>query len=308
MKIECEYCHKRVEQGGIGRHHKTKACLTSQGRIVVDSAYECEWCGEGFQRADVHKKHVTRCKHKDRALHTSTEDRLRMRIRSLESELASRDSVLMFRDSEIEEHDAIIAKLELENKLLQKEISVLKACPPVVNNITNNNIRVDKFVVQEYAKDNFVPLTEGLLKECLSVGVDPMLLLRGPEAVAQLILETSLEGRDKFACTDASRSVCHWKEIDHTVITDMKMKKLMPRLVRPIYGAYSAAWRSDTDISTDEYQAVGEVVSRLRSISVGKDVRSKYYNALARQIMDAKCDLLYMVDEEGDWIERDEES
>jgi len=166
------------------------------------------------------------------------------------------------------------------------------------------NLRVDKFVVRQYAKDNFMALTDGVLKQCLSVNVDPRLLLRGPEAVAQLILETSLEGRDKVACTDTSRAVCFWKDIDHTVITDMKMRKLMPRLVRPIHNAYNAAWRKDDSMCSDQYRKIGDVVHRLNMISQKRDTKSKYYNALSRIIMDAKCDLLFMLTEED---ERDED-
>ncbi len=298
-KVTCQFCSKAVLSNNLGRHQKTGICLAAQGRSI-QSEFVCDWCGDGFPRSDTLKKHHDRCKQRTKSMYTSTEDQLREENRKLRAMVKSMDLIISSRDTEISEN-------ALSIRLLQKEIAVLKTVPPtVVQNITNN-IRVDKFVVQQYAKDNFAPLTDGLLKECLSVDVDPKLLLRGPEAIAQLILETSLEGRNKVACTDTSRSVCLWKERDHTVITDMKMKKLMPRLVRPIYSAYSVAWRRDDELGTDEYQAVGEVVNRLRSISTGKDTRSKYYNTMARQIMDANSDLLYMLDEDED-REQDENS
>lgn len=276
--------------------------MVAQGRRV-ESGFTCEWCGDGFQRADIFKTHTGRCKQRTKALYTSIEDQLRNEIRKLKAEVKSRDNLLEFRDAEIDEHGAVVAELELENKLLRKEISVLKATPQVIQNITNN-IRVDKFVVQQYAKDNFTALTDGVLKQCLGVSVDPRLLLRGPEAVAQLILETSLEGRDKVACTDTSRAVCFWKDIDHTVITDMKMRKLMPRLVRPIHNAYNAAWRKDDSMCSDQYRKIGDVIHRLNMIAQKRDTKSKYYNTLSRIIMDAKCDLLFMLTEED---ERDED-
>ena len=295
--LDCEHCGVSVLKRNLLRHQKSGTCLKAQGRRV-ESAFQCEWCGDGFNRPDTFRKHTGGCKQKYKMLYTSTEDQLREDNKRLSVKVASQDV-------EIEECGVKLAELELENKLLRKEISVLKAVPPIVNHITNN-IRVDKFVVQQYAKDNFSALTDGVLKQCLSVAVDPRLLLRGPEAVAQLILETSLEGRDKVACTDTSRAVCFWKDIDHTVITDMKMRKLMPRLVRPIHNAYNAAWRKDDSMCGDQYREIGDVIHRLNMIAQKRDVKSKYYNALSRIIMDAKCDLLYMLTEE-DEQERDED-
>ena len=297
-KVACKFCGKCVNEANMRKHQKTGKCLEHQG-IHAKVTHGCDWCGEEFNRADALNRHITTCKQKRNESHTSVEARLREENRALKADLKA--SLL-----ENAQKDEWLEALQEKLKMAEKEISVLKAYPPVVNITNNNNIRVDKFVVQQYAKDNFTALTDGLLKQCLSVAVDPRLLLRGPEAVAQLILETSLEGKDKMACTDTARSVCFWKERDHTVITDMKMKKLMPRLVRPIYAAYSVAWRKEDDMGTDEFQAIGEVVNRLCSICRGTDVRSKYYNALSRIIMDAKCDLLYMLEAE-DEQDRDED-
>lgn len=265
--------------------------MVAQKRCL-QSAFQCEWCGDGFNRADAFKRHMSKCKQRYKVMYVSTEDRLREEVKQLKIELET------YQD-EAKCNEARVKDLELANTLLQKEILILKTFPPVVQNINNiTNIRVDKFVVHQYAKDNFTALTDGLLKQCLRVAVDPRLLLRGPEAVANLILETSLEGRDKVACTDTSRSVVFWKDVDHTVITDMKMRKLMPRLVRPIYQAYNAAWRKDDSMDTDQYRSIGDVIHRLNMITQKRDTKSKYYNALSRIIMDAKCDLIYMLDEE----------
>lgn len=296
-RIQCEYCNKTVSLANLRKHQRSGKCLEHQG-VHAKMTHECAWCGEGFLRVDSLSRHSKVCKRRDRVVALSIEDRLREEISQLKVENESQRI-------ELEEANALVTEAGHAMNLLRKEISVLKASPPIVNHITNN-IRVDKFVVQQYAKDNFSALTDGVLKQCLSVAVDPRLLLRGPEAVAQLILETSLEGRDKVACTDTSRAVCFWKDIDHTVITDMKMRKLLPRLVRPIHNAYNAAWRKDDSMCGDQYRKVGDVIHRLNMIAQKRDTKSKYYNALSRIIMDAKCDLLYMLTEE-DEQERDED-
>ncbi len=195
-----------------------------------------------------------------------------------------------------------IEELQMENTLQLKEISVLKANPRTVVNQTNY-IKVDKFVVQQHAKDNFTPLTDSLLKQCLTITVDPRLLLGGPEAVAQLILETSLSGQNKVACTDTSRVVVLWKDIDSSIVTDLKMRKLMPRLVRPIYQPYYASWRSDTNTDVEEYRAIGDVLHRLHMITLKKDTTSKFYNTLASIIIHANCDLSFIM-EEDDYCDR----
>ena len=165
-RTPCQYCGKSIGKYGLLRHQKSKACLAVQGRCI-QGEFKCDWCGDRFQRADIFKKHLGRCKQRTKALYTSIEDQLRNEIRMLKAEVKSRDNLLEFRDAEIDEHGAVVAELELENKLLRKEISVLTATPQVIQNITNN-IRVDKFVVRQYAKDNFVALTDGVLKQCLS--------------------------------------------------------------------------------------------------------------------------------------------
>ncbi len=290
--VNCEHCGKSIGHASLRRHQKSRTCLIAQGKLL-ESEHTCDWCGDGFHRADILKAHVSRCKQRTKALYTSTEDRLREENRSLRDQLKDNEKRVKLSESM---YDALVTESKHAIELLEKEISILKAYPPTVN--ITNTIKIDKFIVQQYAKEHFTALTDGMLKECLSVTVDPRLLLRGPGAVAQLILETSLQGRDKLACTDTSRAICLWKDIDHTVITDKKMRKLMPKLVRPIYSAYSVAWRKNDHMGTDEYRDVGEVVHRLNMISKGKDSTSKYYNAVSRIIMDANCDLMYMLDDD----------
>ena len=238
------------------------------------------------------------CRQKMKVVYTTSEIQMRDNMRQIKIELANALT-------EIEQQQEWIEELQLENALQAKEIAVLKANPRTIVNNNHVNIKVDKFVVKQHAKENFAPLTDGLLRECLSITVDPRLLLGGPEAVAQLILETSLSGQNKVACTDTSRVVVFWKDVDSSIVTDLKMRKLMPRLVRPIYQPYYEAWRSNTSIDADQYRAIGDVLHRLHMISLKKDTTSKFYNTLASIITHAKCDLSFIL--EDDECVRDED-
>ena len=122
----------------------------------IQSGFQCEWCGDGFNRADIFKAHLGRCKQKYKVLYVSTEDRLREEVKQLKIELET--SV-----AEVEWGETRMKDMEFDIALLRKDVAVLKAAPPVVN-----NIRVDKFVVQQYATENFKPLTDSAMRQCLT--------------------------------------------------------------------------------------------------------------------------------------------
>lgn len=290
VRITCEHCETTVNESYLRKHQQTGKCMAAQGRHAKIT-HDCVHCGESFLRPYHLRRHEEKCKRKKQS--GTIEEQLRAEVQRLRVRDAAQEDEL--------------AELELENTFLRKEIAILKASPPATTIINNGpvvNIRVDKFIVKQHAKDNFMALTDGVLRQCLAISVDPRLLLGGAEAVAQLILETSLCGQDKVACTDSSRSVVVWKDVDHTVITDMKMRKLMPRLVRPIYGPYNEAWRNDKSMDSDQYRKIGDVLHRLNMISQKRDTKSRFYNTVARIIMDANCDLSFMLEEEE--VEEDE--
>ena len=291
-KVTCEYCQKSVGVAYLPKHQKTGACLEKQGKHATVT-YPCEWCGEEFLRSNTMTKHLARCKQRVKVLYTSTEDRLRQDVRELTSGLAKAESENKYLEERIEE-------LELAITLRDKEIAVLKANPTVVNQVTNNNfkIKVDKFVVNQHAKEHFRPMTDGLLREVLSMTPDPRFLLGGAEAIAELLLNTCLEGNDKLACTDVNRIATQWKDIDHSIVSDPRLRKLLPRMIRHFYASYYRAYRDCESLSQDEFFAIGDNLKKLNSIMLKKDSTSKFYNTIASRIGSAKCDLTHMLDME----------
>ncbi len=303
-KVVCEYCNKSVGVAYLPKHQETGACLAKRG-IHAANTYPCEWCGEEFLRSSNMKRHVAKCKQRSKALHTSTEDRLRQDVRELTIGL---DKVTQI-NSDLE---LLVQELNQQIILKDKEISVLKANPTVVNQMVMNNfkIKVDKFVVNQHAKEHFKPLTDGLLREVLTLGPDPLYLLGGAEAIAQLLLTTCLEGNNKLACTDVSRIAIQWKDVDHSIVSDPRLRKLLPRMVRQLYPAYYKAYRDCETLSQDEFFKVGDMLRRLNAIMLKKDSTSKFYNAIATRIGSAKCDLSHMLEmdemDEMDEMEMDD--
>lgn len=297
-KEKCKFCGKSISVSNMTKHQKTGKCLTIQGIHNISNS-KCIACGETFTRIDYLKSHQKSCKKLHSETITSIEDNLRKQNFELESKLATKSHEL------VEITDAIMV-LHIELKLAKKEIAVLKANPTVINN--NNNIdnsiriKVDKFVVKKHATDNFVRITDSLTREVLMITPDPCLLLGGAESIARLILETSLAGRNKVACTDLSRLILHWKDIDSTIVVDPKLCKLMPRLCRPIYQTYNDLWRQDMDMESEQFRAIGSVLNKLDKIVRKTDKNSRFYNQIVKLISIANCDLSFMLEDEEEEV------
>lgn len=294
MRVECEYCGTSLMKHGLKRHQRSRKCLQAQG--VCAQEQTCQWCNTKFVRTDNLQAHLKTCSFKFAASFQSTEQELKTQVNKLTSRLEQKEAEVMSLQNIVD---------DLENTIKQKdiEIKVLRTTPTIVNNNIDNSltIKVDKYVVQRHAKDNFVPLTEGLLRECLSVPVDITMLLKGPEAIARLILETSLSGQNKVACTDGARAIALWKDIDHSITEDRQLAILMPRLVRPLVQPYRDAWLPAWNtIDNKTYMRIGNVIQGLENIANKEDVKSRLYTGIRAAILRANCDLSFMLEEEDE--------
>lgn len=294
-KVECEFCHKTVTKSYIPRHLKTGSCLEAQGKHAKIT-HGCEWCGDEFIRVDSLNRHLTRCKQRTKALFTSTEDRLREENRELKSDL---ETAL----ADVEMRDEWIEGLKLQIVLKDKEISVLKENPTTVNNNIQVKLRVDKFVVKEYAPEHFTSLTDKALREVLTITPDYRLLMKGPEAIAKLFLETSLAGNDKLAFTDVPRQMGYYKDRDGQVTEDVKLRKLVPRLIRHIFPGYRDSFMA-ADLPWDEGMPYRTVLDTLSRLAKGDALNTKYARGLVAFLAEHKNDLDYML--EGKYKELEE--
>lgn len=300
IKVTCDFCSKVVASTSLVRHQKSGKCLAEQGKRV-QSAFQCEWCGDGFLRSDNYNRHLTSCKQRYKVLYVSAEERLEGEVQELTSKVVDLKNEVVTRDERIRE-------LEEEVKALKIANTVLKENPGVINNTVN--IKITKLVVQEHVKENFIPLSNTVLRRSLGVRPDLRLLLGGAPAVANLILSTSLSGRDKVACTDLSRSVSCWKDVDSTIVVDPKLCKLMARLCRPIYNEYKRLWEGGAEVNGmdfEDFQKAAMTIGRLGKIAQNVDKSSRFYNEVVKMISRANCDLSFMLTEEDDEHAHDSE-
>lgn len=295
MSVTCEYCGKSVGERSLKRHHSSRTCLDRQGRHIKGN--ECDWCGENFIRRDCLNRHVVTCKRRIQASSRTVEDQLRIDNSRL-------TTLLTDRENEVEQLSEENNELRDELKLAKKEISVLKENPTTVH---NNNIqvklRVDKFVVERYAPEHFTSLTDKALREALTITPDYRLLTKGPEAIAKLFLETSLAGNDKLAFTDVPRQKGYYKDRDGQVTEDVKLRRLVPRMIRHIFPGYRDSFMA-ADLSWDEGMPYRTVLDTLSRLAKGDALNTKYARGLVAFLAEHKNDLDYML--EGKYKEMEE--
>ena len=137
--MECQYCKKVISTSYKLKIHQTttKYCLKIQG-VTPKPSFLCKYCNKEFIMKSIYDRHVSS--------HTSNEefmkyqyelDKLREKIRNLES-------IIEIKDAALENKDKIIAEKNEEISDFKSRLENIATRPTTVNNNTINVLQVLK--------------------------------------------------------------------------------------------------------------------------------------------------------------------
>ena len=250
-RMNCEYCNTVFKTISSLNSHKNKAkyCLLIQGKIEpepepeqVKQIFKCSKCEKILSSKQYLEIHFAKCKEEHECIYCN-------KILSTNQLLSNHLLVcLVKKDKELSEKDKIIVRIstQLENckeqlekqeenyneriKDLQDKLDKIanKAIDRPTNsftNTTNNNLNI----MTAIDFDNLE-----IIKDLIDNNLNVNHVVEGQKGLVQFLIDTFLtdeEGNLKYKCTDASRRIYKFLNIDGETNKDIDAKKLISYIV-----------------------------------------------------------------------------
>lgn len=213
--MECEFCKKTLSnKGSLVQHQKTaKYCLQIQGKI--NDKYICVFCNTNYTTKQHLINHEKKCKDNNIEIFKS--------------------SILKNR-----EYETKIKDLESENLLLKGAIKVYEknqeclheiAKNPKTTKTTNNTTNNTKILSIQTPLDFD---NKEKIQNIINDKYNSSYLHDGQKGVAKFAVEHILkdeQGDLSYICTDPSRYVFKYKDINGGLVKDLEAKKLTNALI-----------------------------------------------------------------------------
>lgn len=233
-ELLCQYCQKEYSSIPVLIKHQktTKRCLEIQKKMNIDSIkveYNCLYCNKGFTSKQTLKNHATICigkrEHKIEDLLKEIEE-LKLMNKNLEKE----NMKLQLNIAELN------GELKSSNKASECVYEIAKQ-PKNTNTITNNGNNTNNTNNTTKTLNITSPLDFSnieLIKEIINEKYNIEYFLDGQKGIAQFAVDNLLKdenGNYKYNCSDPSRNVFKYKNLQGEIIKDIEAKKLTNYLV-----------------------------------------------------------------------------
>ena len=256
--MECTFCSKVFKtKSNLTQHMKTaKYCLKLRGEAPSESSsYTCTDCGLIFTKKQNHEKHLRKCKG---ALGDLRQDKFDREVAELQKKLDEKDEVNAQQTEEfkekldekdevnaqqteefqetIDKKDDVILVLTYKVRDLETELKIYKsqskedrnalvdiAKRPTTTNTNNNNI--NSVILQLKPLDYSIENIEEMFRV-----MEPTALRNGQRGIAQHLIKemfTTPDGDKKMICTDPSRDIFKYLDLDKKIAKDCKLYNLI---------------------------------------------------------------------------------
>ena len=240
--MECNFCKNKLKSVSSLNFHKkkNKKCLEIQKSISNDiksSLVTCSFCNKQFANIN---RHIEVCKtkknndndNKDLVIESLQTDNNKLQTdnNKLQSDnnklvsdvekLISKNEILKFELNELKEYSI---KLEAENNIYKSDHDTITSLAKQPKNVNTYNLSVydDKIITDRFklAINNATPAD----------------LYDGQKAIGRIMAPClqNDDGTTMISCTDASRNVFVFKDVDGNLNKDIKCKNLA-NLIEPI--------------------------------------------------------------------------
>ena len=252
-RMNCEYCNTVFKTISSLNSHKNKAkyCLLIQGKIEpepepeqVKQIFKCSKCEKILSSKQYLEIHFSKCKEEHKCIYCN-------KILSTNQLLSNHLLVcLVKKDKELSEKDKIIVRIstQLENckeqlekqeenyneriKDLQDKLDKIanKAIDRPTNSFTNTTTTNNNLNIMTAIDFDNLEIIKDLIDNNLNVNH----VVEGQKGLVQFLIDTFLtdeEGNLKYKCTDASRRIYKFLNIDGETNKDIDAKKLISYIV-----------------------------------------------------------------------------
>ena len=229
--MNCEFCNKTLSnKGALVQHQKnTKYCLQIQGKI--SNNYTCAFCDSNYTTNQYLINHEKKCKDNNME---NIKKRL-LKIKEYEAKMKEYDNII--KKLEIKEYETKIKDLESKISSLQGAIEVYEKnqeClheiaknPKTTNNTTNNTKILNIQTPLDFSNKEKI-------QNIINEKYNSSYLHDGQKGVAKFAVDHILkdeQGDLSYICTDPSRYVFKYKDINGGLVKDLEAKKLTTALI-----------------------------------------------------------------------------
>lgn len=247
-RMNCEYCNTVFKTISSLNSHKNKAkyCLLIQGKIEpepepeqVKQIFKCSKCDKMLSSKQYLEIHFLKCKEEHECIYCN-------KILSTNQNLTKHLSVcLVKKDIDLSEKDKIIVRIstQLEHYKEQEENykEQIKDLQDKLDKIANKAIdRPTNSFTHTTTNNNLNIMTPidfddlETIKDLIDNNLNANHVVEGQKGLVQFLIDTFLtdeEGNLKYKCTDASRRIYKFLNIDGETNKDIDAKKLISYIV-----------------------------------------------------------------------------
>jgi hypothetical protein len=247
--ISCKFCNKNYKNKYTLKTHQTtaKICLEIQNKLlpeivqklkITKKKFICKGCSKKLCTMQVLSNHTNGCvEYNILLIKEEYENLLRKKDNDIFDVILEKDRGLL----KIKGLNKKVTKLE--NRI--EEITNLIALKPSVvnNNTTNNNVNIDKFLVE-----NFVPITRKWINKESNISKFTLdHLLRGPPGIADYMVDNLLIENRGIVCTDHSRN-------KYTYLIDLNKSIIDNYLKGIIHPTYDSLQKKGKKLMSDHIE------------------------------------------------------
>jgi hypothetical protein len=233
--MSCEFCKKSFSTKYTLSYHKktSKKCLALQQKLtdsVEIQLINCEFCTKSFSAQNL-KSHLLKCKEKKKVESKNEKDEYESRMLKLQNEyeaiILTQQKEIQLLQKENEQLKEINIKFKTENNIYKKDhetITSIAKQPKITT--TNNNTYNLSVYDDNVIKDRFLHAINS---------ATPSDLYDGQKSIGRFVAPClkNDDGTSMISCTDSSRNVFVYKDINGNINRDIKCKNLAT-LIQPI--------------------------------------------------------------------------
>lgn len=279
MEFECKFCKKTLSsKSNLSYHQKTnKKCLSVQKKesddIIEVKLTTCDFCDKSFTSQSL-KIHLKSCKLK---IKYDNDNELKKEYeKKLEKQKREYEKLLQIKDIEI---CKLQKELEVKDEIYKDEHKTIKTIALQPRNNTNNNNNTN--IIGNLNLDD----TEKI-KNVIETNFTADDILDGQKGLANFAVRNILKdehGNLLYACTDSSRKMFKFRNLDGQIIKDVNTQKLTDAFVlsdiKGITNSKTQQFWTNEDGTQDnnKYQAI--------SVPAAEIMNLKYNNGTFRDHM-----------------------
>ncbi len=272
MDNQCEFCKKEFSSKSSLVYHQSTAkyCLKLQGK--TNNRFVCDFCQKSFTIKQAYQEHLLICKNK-----SSKEIKQDEKEEKKYNELRKTNTELI---SKIKDQEQNIQFLKEMLYKANQTIAEIAKQPKITNNDNRNNINN----ITNIFDINNTEKIETILDKYLT----PEVLIRGQEGVADMLNEHLLkseDGTNSYGCTNISRQIFEFRNMDGNIEKDPKAIKLINNLSRS--GIYDKThntgkklWENN-DGSVNSTAQEAHLPRVMEALEIDKGDSSKFRSRLA---------------------------